>query len=104
MSRTYRKRNPVDLWYATHELVRIAPYRWEWVKLDPKSKQFKLKKAKALSDAHREFKEPGPAWYRHLFTERPQRRAAKQELYRYLRAGGEYEVMLLPKNPLEYWT
>lgn len=104
MSRTYRKRNPHDIAFAKQELVRIAPYHLEWVKLDPKSKQYKTAVAKVTSDAYKAFKEPGPAWFRNLWTERPQRREAKRELYKYLRANGEYEVMLLPKNPLDYWT
>jgi len=104
MSRTYRNRHPDDIWFAMHELERSARFRWDWVRLDPKSKIGKAKKAKVLSDSYTAFKEPGPSWFRNLVTERPQRREAKKELHKYLRADGEYEVMLIPKNPLMYWT
>ena len=103
MSRTYRNRDDSDIWWATQELVRYEPYKWNWFKLDPSSKEAKIKKAKLRSDAYKAFKEPGPAWFRNLMTERPQRRFAKNEIRKWM-LDAEYEVMILSKHPLEYWT
>lgn len=105
MSRTYRRKNlPLPYWVA-EELVRVEnSYRFEWVWRSPNSKEYKKDVAKHYSDTgtHR-FKEPGPGWFRNLWTERPQRRESKKILNQYIR-NPDLEVMLLPKNPLEYWT
>lgn len=105
MSRTYRQRS--EYWFnlkwvlRDHDACRIEfPIR---PLLDPKSKEGKKRIAKFYSDKTIRFKEPGPAWFRNLFTERPQRRKAKAELRRVLR-GEEFEVMLNAKEPLDYWT
>lgn len=104
MSRTYRRKNLPIPYYVKQELVRIARFRWVWADIDPESKEYKKKIAKHYSDKGTlKFKEPGPAWFRSIFTERPQRREAKRELQKFLK-DEEYEVMLIPKNPLEYWT
>lgn len=59
--------------------------------------------AKYYSESYKHFKEPGPAWYRLIMTERPQRRHAKNELRKFM-LNEEYEVILNDKDPLEYWT
>jgi hypothetical protein len=71
--------------------------------LDPKSKEGKKCLARFYSDKYSSFKEPGPAWYRNLLTERPQRRYAKHQLALYMK-DTETEVILNSKDPLDYWT
>lgn len=71
---------------------------------DPKSKEGKRRLAVYHSDTGtHNFKEPGPSWFRNLFTERTQRREAKRQCNLYLR-DTEYVVILNSKDPLEYWT
>lgn len=104
MSKTYRRKKLPIPWHVKQELVNVGTRRWRWVDMDTESIEYKKKIAKHYSDAGSyRFKEPGPAWFRNLFTERPQRREARKELQKFLK-DEEYEVMLLPKNPLEYWT
>ena len=55
------------------------------------------------SDAYHNFKEPGPAWYRKLVTERPQRRINKRELQKFM-LDPDYEPMCIDMMYLEYWT
>jgi len=71
--------------------------------IDPKSKEGKKRLAVFHSDKYIRFKEPGPAWFRNLFTERPQRREAKRQLDLYLR-DPETVVILNAKDKLDYWT
>lgn len=115
MSRTYRRKNGKKNGYlneewCTHDYVRVESpsdpryFYYTRVKLDPKSPECIKAIAKFHSDAgtHR-CKEPGPSWFRRLYTQRPHRRAAKRELQRWL-ANPDYEPMILPMEPLEYWT
>jgi hypothetical protein len=69
--------------------------------LDPNSKQAK----KQLAQFHRDqrtYKEPGPAWFRHVTVERPQRRFATVQLHRIVQ-GEEFELMLEAKGSLLWW-
>ncbi len=115
MSRTYRRKN------ETHEydwLLRADRYyifndtggRYHnyWVSSPPAKNKDRSECVKEInrfhSDAYtHECKEPGPAWYRLLNTERPQRRHAKNELRKYM-LNEEMEVILNPMDKLEYWT
>lgn len=117
MSRTFRRRNTTqngmwsDLEYFTSDWVRIEyeleeywSYRLVRVPFPKNSKEYKKGKARFHSDGGTtSFKEPGPSWFRNCFTERPQRRAAKREIQKFMQ-NPDYEPMILPKNPLEYWT
>lgn len=104
MSRTYRRKEVKN----HHRLIK-----WELrdyshyplsVQHHPKSEEGKRLLAIYHSDTGtHDFREPGPSWFRNLFTERPQRREAKNEIRRYF-LNEDHEVMLAPKNPLEYWT
>lgn len=68
------------------------------------SKEGKKRLAKYFSDAGtHNFKEPGPSWFRNLYFTRPDRRAAKREIQKYL-ADDDYEVITCPKVYLPYWT
>lgn len=102
MSRTYRKRSD-ELW-VLRQYVRIPDtWSWVWVKLDPNSREGKKELAVWRSDAYREFKEPGPSWFRTLFSQRPYRQESKNELRKFLQ-DEDYEPMILKKPKLEYWT
>jgi hypothetical protein len=48
-------------------------------------------------------KEPGPKWFRNLFTERPQRREVKRQLNKFL-LDPDFEVLLDSKASLDYFT
>jgi len=48
-------------------------------------------------------KEPGPRWFRNLFTERPQRRDAKRQLNKFL-LDPDFEVLIDTKLHLVYYT
>lgn len=115
MSRTFRRRNTTqngmwsDLEYFTSEWV----YPWSEfsyysagirVPYPKDSEEYKKGKARFHSDGGTtSFKEPGPSWFRNCFTERPQRRAAKREIQKFMQ-NPDYEPMILPKDPLDYWT
>lgn len=49
------------------------------------------------------FKEPGPSWFRNLFTERPQRQYNRRELKKFMQ-NVEYEPMIINKGHVPYWT
>ena len=105
MSRTYRRKNqPIPRW-VTHESRRIGEsFYWEYFPIDRDSREYAKRIAKYRSDAGTtSFREPGPAWFRNIFTERPQRREAKRQIRKYM-MDEEFEIQLLDKNPLMYWT
>lgn len=111
MSRTYRRTRPGDLSHWSFnidwKLERSEEFYfvYHWVKRDKSDPEYQKDLRRAQSDAGtHSCKEPGPRWFRNLFTERPARRKAKRELQKYIERNGEYEVMILPKEPLEYWT
>lgn len=127
MSRTYRNIRYRQMWGSdtnyilsdsTNDLAEIPWDEVDWVRYDPSwywtehyefkykknSKEGKKRIARYRSDAGtHNFKEPGPSWFRNLYTERPNRRKAKRELQKFLR-DTEYEPMIEAKPPLEYWT
>ena len=115
MSRTYRRKGRPKLrgWFDEG----IAWYTSEWVRAEdgyrvlyrrqfPKgSKEYKKGVARYHSDgATHSCKEPGPGWFRNLYSNRPLRRAAKNELRKYVTYDGEYEPMILRMGKLPYWT
>ncbi len=104
MSRTYRRKQPRDDHYwLLAEWVCIGWKRITRLMVDPKSEKGKELLAKYHSDAYRNFKEPGPAYWRNLTAERPHRRHCKNELRKYA-SGLEVEVILDNMPHLEYWT
>lgn len=106
MSRTRRLKKQSDRysfwsleWHMRdHDVDAIHPPQ-----VDPKSKEGRKRIAQYHADQTVRFKEPGPHWFRNLTTERPQRREAVAQLYRYVH-GEEFEVILNSKDPLDYWT
>lgn len=108
MSRTFRRKNNTkdDLYWVTTEYRDVfeSDCNWKrWTRVPKEGDELQRALAAYHSDAYRNFKEPGPAWYRNMFTERPQRRKAKGQLRKFM-LDEEFEVMLNPKDPLEYWT
>jgi hypothetical protein len=111
MSRTYRRKDlkADSSWLYTEVEYNFTEtghwYRWGFhrVPVDRTTKEFKKELARYHSDTYSNCKEPGPAWFRLLHTERPQRREAKRQLRNYIQ-DIEYVVILNAKDPLEYWT
>jgi hypothetical protein len=129
MSRTYRHKkgvptswyfeDPTDFWVRIKYKQKIDPawvvkekidygyphlYRW----VDPDSKEGRCISGKPHRDKVVRFKEPGPHWYRNLFTDRPLRREAKRELQKFMH-NPEHEPIIGAsahhyKGKLEYWT
>ena len=117
MSRTYRSNGYNWYWgdFLTESVEGYEPgdeicYYASWRgsvssyrKIDPKSKQGKKLLAERRRDKVVRFKEPGPSWFRRLFSQRPYRQEAKRELQKFM-VDMEYEPMILDKPKLEYWT
>lgn len=126
MSRTYRRRryrqmfgydDPLrDFWCREEEIIwsdidyvaliyDYGPtYTRYSVKYNKNSKTGRKLVKVAMSDAKtHNFKEPGPSWFRNLYSQRPYRRSSKRELQKYIN-NPDYEPMILSKEPLPYWT
>jgi hypothetical protein len=133
MSRTYRRRKGSAEYRAFGSL---AEYTVEWVNIprdgfysmlttipmDPNTKEYKIKRSEYYRDKTHNFKEPGPSWFRNLFSTRPLRGKAKKELHKFMRSipiyrtfyGNEcyflqvmnecYEPIIESKGKLPYWT
>lgn len=125
MSRTYRKTryrhffhdgNPFeDYFLKADEIVwdevdKVEVSRFSWI--DPRydvvyaknSRTGKKKLAKYLSDAGtHNFKEPGPHWFRNLYSDRPLRRKGAREIQKFMQ-NNEYEPMIDEMPKLPYWT
>lgn len=114
MSRTYRRVGQSKLrgwfediaWYTSEWIWTEGSYRVLYRRPFPKdSKEYKKGKARYHSDAAtHNCKEPGPSWFRNLYSDRPLRRSSKNELRKYIACDGEYEPMILRKEKLPYWT
>ena len=109
MSRTYRRKNGSGSgwrdkeWYCSEYIV-TSPCGARRVPLEHYTFEYKAASARYHSDSGTySFKEPGPSWFRNLFTERPLRRYNKKELRKFM-SNPEYEPMCSAKGKLEYWT
>jgi hypothetical protein len=103
MARTYRRKNQTqDYWWLLTDYVIVNDYP-RVKKIIVEGKEADKKLALYHSDAYRGFREPGPAWFRLMFTERPMRRRNNKELKRFM-LDPEYEPIIYSKYPLEYWT
>lgn len=99
MSRTIRRKGEKNknLWY-------VERYFSNWGDYSPDSIEWKRRKSYYHSDSFDvTFKEPGPSWFRNLYTERPLRRKNKNELKKFLN-NPEYEPMCEERGKLKYWT
>lgn len=103
MSRTYRRKNKVGNHWGSFYYTG----KWEGLVFVPytkNSKEYKKGAAKFHSDAGTtSCKEPGPSWFRNLFTERPLRRHSKREIRKFM-LDPDYEPIIDKKGKLEYWT
>ena len=115
MSRTYRRRHTTqngkwtDFEYYTSELVFPFGNIWYFSASVSKpfekgSPEYKKGKARFHSDmGTTSFKEPGPHWFRNLYSDRPLRRHNKNELRKYI-LDPDYEPICLEYWKLDYWT
>lgn len=104
MSKTYRrKQDNGDYRWLLVDYTYNRAYILEKIHIEKTSEEGKKRLINYHSDAYKPFKEPGPHAYRNLYTERPQRRESKREIRKFM-LDEEYEVLLNPKNKLEYWT
>ncbi len=107
MSRTYRRKNKAgNHWESFHYYTG----KWEsfcprvFIPYDKNSKEYRKGAAKFHSDAGTTTcKEPGPSWFRNLYTERPIRRQSKKEIRKFM-LDPDYEPIIDKKGKLEYWT
>lgn len=127
MSRTFRFRNGYIPWFAdtewdlwekilpntditqyseirlyTNWVTRFQPLTFEG-KIDPTSKRGKCIIGKATRDKWHSFKEPGPHWFRNLYSDRPLRRLSKRELNKF-KLNPDYEPYVPKRYKLDYWT
>ena len=121
MSRTYRFRHDdwkiKDNWVLSEydlrgivynpencEIVQCAKYgvvAWK-ITFYPYSKEGKKRLAKFRSDAKCKYwNHKGPGWFHNLFSQRPYRRDAKNQIKRYI--DNDIDVQLLRKPKREYW-
>lgn len=110
MSRTYRRtKNPNSFWHSRKDSwcstwERVLPGVYELKPIPKDTDEYARKSAYYHSDAYtHECKEPGPAWYRNLYTERPQRRFNKNELRKYM-LNEDYEPMCVEMERMPWWT
>ena len=132
MSRTYRRRKNSAKYRAyeslaefTVEHVRVPGKIWctyAKVPMDRNTIEYKIKRSKYYRDKTHNFKDPGPSWFRNLFSTRPLRGQARRELHKFIRsipvfytASGKecyflqcmddcYEPIIDSKGKLPYWT
>lgn len=108
MSRTYRRtKNYNSNWFSRKDsycstLGPLWPYQYELIPIPKDTEEYARKSAYYHSDAYtHECKEPGPAWFRNLYTERPQRRFNKNELRKYM-LNEDYEPMCIEMDKLPW--
>lgn len=105
MSRTYRfkKTKHLSTWVLS-EWKHTDVWTWYKVHHDPKSKEGKRRLAKHHSDKKwMFFNYRGPNWFHNLYSQRPYRRDAKNQIHRCI-YDEDYDVQLLRKPKREYWT
>jgi hypothetical protein len=124
MSRTYRRKNVKTEYYWVLrdnyvtpeeldslegvELVTLPQYGWFYLYYEVTFSKDSIEGKKKLAKYHSDtgtirHKEPGPSWFRNLYTERPLRRRNKKELNKFLK-DSEYDPMCDVRGKLEYWT
>lgn len=109
MSRTYRRTKNYSKGWMTDKGYYCSEWTWDCgyyhqIPLSKDSEEYKRKSAKYHSDAGTtNFKEPGPSWFRNLYSERPQRRFNKNELHKFM-LDTNYEPMCVEMDKMPYWT
>ena len=104
MSRTKRFKH--DKWMeqdVLRDLVKVAPFRWEWEKISRHSREGRVKLAKFHSDKKDYWMNyRGPSWFRREFGQKPYKARVRAELHRYMR-NPDYEVVIESMPHLPYW-
>lgn len=111
MSRTYRIKPNKGRWNGWNTPDRIYrefrymedSWSYQVVWIDRHSKEGKKRYARYHMDKVDKFKEPGPSWFRNLFSQRPYRRHCKVELKKFL-LNPDYEPDVPRRWKLDYWT
>lgn len=124
MSRTFRRKSgdSQEKWYTSTLLRNDAGY-YDSVPYPKDSKEYKKGYAKYHGDhGSHNCKEPGPSWFRNMFSTRPLRGKSRRELHKFIRSvpvaytgdGREvfflqvmnecYEPMIDSMGKLSYWT
>lgn len=98
MSRTYRRKKDSGTMHDWS--YRLSVYK---ILGKTESEVTKLKSVFYSDSYGCSFKEPGPSWFRNLYTERPTRRYNREELRKFM-LDNEYEPMCVVKPKLLYWT
>ena len=109
MSRTYRRKNSWnERWNGKKWCVSVWSYTedgiYDKILLESNSKEYEYASAKFHSDTGtHSHKEPGPSWFRNLYSQRPHRRQSRINLQRYVQ-GEDFDVIIEDKPKLPYWT
>ena len=106
MSRTYRYRK--DEWIIKNSLTDWVWNKETWsthrIKIDPRSKEGKVKIAKTKADSHCGWYgyNNGPGWFIREFIQSPYRVKCKKEITQYMH--GKVEDVVLESKPHRvYW-
>ena len=104
MSRTYRYRK--DDWIIKNSLYdwvfHPSTYSTKKIKIDPRSKEGKVKIAKTKADSHYSWDGNGPGWFIREYIQVPYRRKCKNKIIQYMH--GKVEDVVLESKPHRmYW-
>ena len=92
--------NPED--YEINRCDNYGIRNWYKIVFYANGKEGKKRLAKFRSDAKcRYWNHRGPGWFHNLFSQRPYRRDAKNQIKRYI--DNDIDVQLLRKPKREYW-
>lgn len=106
MSRTFRRKNETqEYWWILRDWVYDDnAYTGRRINISSKSKEGVKLLVRYHSDAGTHAcREPGPAWWRNLTSQRPLRRNGKEQLRKFM-LDEEFVVIIEAMPPLEYWT
>lgn len=109
MSRTYRRtKNDDNRWNGKNWAISEYNYNeygvFSRMYFDKQSVEYARRIAKYHSDAGtHSFKEPGPSWFRNLYSQRPLRRQSRVILQRFVQ-GEDFDVIINENPKLPYWT
>lgn len=93
-----------DIQRIEHSIYSVKLGQLYRVTYTQKSEHGKRMISKWHSDSGvRDFKEPGPSWFKKLYTIRPERRKSKRDLKKFI-SDPNYEIIFHEKYYYEYWT
>ncbi len=104
MSRTIRRKNVTYEYYWVLRDWVISRGFMGYSMHNPKSIEGKKALNRFHSDAGtHQMREPGPAWFRNVTSQRPLRRHGREQLRKFM-LDEEFEVIIEENPYLEYWT